>query len=82
VSEGKDPAGVRAERLAYLREQLAALESYSNGQGQRAAAVRAEIGLIEAQHAAAEATRELTEARQEAADKLGDIGPRPKKGNR
>lgn len=69
-------------RLEYLREQLAALESYGNGEGQRAAAARAEIELIEAQDAAAEATRELTEARQEAADKLGDIGPRPKRGNR
>lgn len=77
-----DEQKARAERLAHLREHLAALESYGNGGGQRGAAARAEIGLIEAQDAAAEATRELTEARQEAADKLGDIGPRPKRGNR
>jgi hypothetical protein len=77
-----DEQKARAQRLEYLREWLAALESYGNGDGQRAAAARAEIGLIEAQGAAATATRELTDARQEAADKLGDIGPRPKRGNR
>jgi hypothetical protein len=70
------------DRLEYLREQLAALESYGNGQGQRAAAARAEIGLIEAQTAAADAIVELTEARQEAAEQLGDVPPRrPRRGN-
>jgi hypothetical protein len=77
-----DEQKTRATRLEFLREQLGALESYGNGDGQRAAAVRAEIGLIEAQNAAAAATRELADARQEAADKLGDVGPRrPKRGN-
>jgi hypothetical protein len=35
-------------RLAHLREHLAALESYGNGGGQRAATARAEITQIEA----------------------------------
>jgi hypothetical protein len=35
------------DRPEYLREHLAALQSYGNGDGQRAAAARAEIAEIE-----------------------------------
>lgn len=42
-----DDEAARAQRAAYLREQLAAHESYGNGDTPAAAAIRAEIAELE-----------------------------------
>lgn len=45
------PGRAVADRIAYLTEQLAALDGYGNGGGSRAAAVRAELDHLAAARA-------------------------------